>query len=187
MVILAEDSGILLSDTLGTVKPWSQFIANTGYKNKEIIEKTERTSEEIQIKGGRVTDPTIGKHEWLVSVDVNSMYPSNMRAFNMSPEKYVPVYDLPPKLKEYVLRYFNDEDEDKRLEIPREILDKISAELREHNLCLGINGAAFKADSTGMVPSMIKEIYTKRKKAKQTQFEYEKKKILIKNLLKERE
>jgi DNA polymerase elongation subunit (family B) len=188
MVILAEDAGILLSDTLGTVKPWSQFIANTGYKNKEIIEKTERTSEEIQIKGGRVTDPTIGKHEWLVSVDVNSMYPNlGMRAFNMSPEKYIPIYDLPPKLKEYILRYFNDEDEDKRLEIPREILDKISAELREHNLCLGINGAVFKADSSGIVPNMIKEIYANRKKAKQTQFEYEKKKLLIKNLIKEKE
>jgi DNA polymerase elongation subunit (family B) len=187
MVILAEDAGILLSDTLGTVKPWSQFIANTGYKNKEIIEKTERTSEEIQIKGGRVTDPTIGKHEWLVSVDVNSMYPSNMRAFNMSPEKYIPIYDLPPKLKEYILRYFNDEDEDKRLEIPRDILDKVSDELREHNLCLGINGAVFKADSSGIVPNMIKEIYANRKKAKQTQFEYEKKKLLIKNLIKEKE
>jgi DNA polymerase elongation subunit (family B) len=188
MVILAEDSGILLSDTLGTVKPWSQFIANTGYKNKEIIESNERSSEEIQIKGGRVTDPTIGLHEWIVSVDVNSMYPNTgMRAFNMSPEKYIPVYALPPKLKEYVIRYFNDEDEDRRIQIPRDILDKVSAELREHNLCLGINGAVFKADSTGMVPNLIKEIYAKRKKAKQTQFEYEKKKIMIKALLKEKE
>jgi hypothetical protein len=116
------------------------------------------------------------------------MYPNlGMRAFNMSPEKYIPIYDLPSKLKEYILRYFSDEDEDKRLEIPREILDKISAELREHNLCLGINGAVFKADFAGMIPNLIKEIYAKRKKAKQTQFEYEKKKLAIKNLIKEKE
>jgi len=187
MVMLAEKMGVLLQDTMGTVRPWSQYISNTAYKNKEIIEVRERTEESVSVKGGRVTEPVIGKHDWVCSVDVNSMYPNlGMRAFNMSPEKFVPKHKLPEKLREIILRYFNDEDEDKRLTLPREILDKTSELLREYELCLGINGAVFKTDSQGMIPSLIEEFYSDRKKAKQIQFEYEKKKLLIKQILKER-
>lgn len=185
MVMLAEKMGALLPDTLGTVKQWSQYIANTSYLNKEIIEAKEPFDGDVQVKGGRVTEPTPGKYEWVVSVDVNSMYPNlGMRAFNMSPEKFVPRHKLPNNLKEYVLRYFNDEDEDSRLKIPEDIWSKVSSILKEHQMCLGINGAVFKSDSIGMVPKLIKEIYAERKDAKKTQFEYEKRKLLIKEILK---
>lgn len=187
MVMMAEKMGVLIEDTMGTVKPWSNFIANTGYTNKEIIPAKDRESVEVSVKGGRVTDPVVGKHDWVVSVDVNSLYPSEMRAFNMSPEKFVPRHELPKDLLELVLRYFNDEDEDARLMLDNSILNKASELLTKYNMSLGMNGAVFKADSKGMVPKLIEDIYTDRKKAKGTQLKYEQRKILIKEILKSKQ
>lgn len=185
MVNLAEKMGVKLEDTLGTVKQWSQYIANKAYQNKEIIEARESSDETVSVKGGRVTEPIVGLHEWVCSVDVNSMYPNlGMRAFNMSPEKFVPKHKLPPDLREYILRYFNDEDEDARMTLPEDVWDKVSELLKQNEMCLGINGAVFKTDSIGMIPEIIKTIYSERKEAKKTQFEYEKKKLLIKDILK---
>jgi len=184
MCSLAENMGIQIEETLGTVRPWSQNIQNIAYKNKEIIERREHSEEAVEVKGGRVSEVVPGKHHWVVSADVNSMYPSNMRAFNMSPETFIPKHKLPDRLKEYILRYFNDEDEDKRVEISRETLNIVSELLRENNMCLGITGAAFKTDSKGMIPQLVEDIYNGRKKAKKIQFEYEKKKIKIKDILK---
>ena len=41
-----------------------------------------------QIAGGYVKDPKAGKYEWVVSVDLNSLYPNIIVQNNMSPETY---------------------------------------------------------------------------------------------------
>ena len=41
-----------------------------------------------QIAGGYVKDPKVGKYEWVVSFDLNSLYPNIIVQNNMSPETY---------------------------------------------------------------------------------------------------
>jgi len=189
MIMLAEKMGVLISETLGTVRPWSQYISNIAYTNNEIIERPNNRFEgEIKVKGGRVTDPTVGLHKWVCSVDVNSMYPNTMRAFNMSPEKFTQIGNISQrsKLRDILLSYFNDEDEDRRLNVPEHVMNNLETSLKEEGYCLGINGALFKTDEEGMVPKVIGDFYNERKSAKKTQFKYEKQKLLIKDILKER-
>jgi len=186
MFMIAEKMGVLLSDALGTVKPWSQYILNKSHKDMKIMpERAEH--DHPHIVGGYVRDPNAGKHNWVLSVDVNSMYPLlGMVGFNMSPETFVAKHELPPELRDQVLKHYNDQDEWNRFDLPQEEWAKTTALLKHHKLGLGINGAVFKTDEIGMVPAMVQEIYDSRKKAKKTMFLYERRKILISEILKEK-
>ena len=181
--MIAEKMGVLLSDATATVKPWSQYIANMSYlENKVLPPRTEHGSPHVV--GGYVKDPQKGKHKWVMSADVNSMYPLlSMVGFNMSPETYVPMHKVPSDLKEILLTYFNDQDEGKRLELDKNIWAKTTELLQKYNYSLGINGAVFTKDKLGMIPKMIMDIYTARKVAKKEQFKYEQQKVLIKEII----
>ena len=58
--------------------------------------------------------------------------------------------------------------------------------LQKYNYSLGINGAIFSKDKLGMIPKLVTEIYSSRKAAKKKQFQYEKQKILIKEIIAKR-
>jgi len=42
-----------------------------------------------ELVGGYVKDPRVGMHPWIVSFDLNSLYPHLMLQYNMSPETYL--------------------------------------------------------------------------------------------------
>jgi DNA polymerase elongation subunit (family B) len=186
MNMIAEKMGVQLGDSMGTVKPWSQYISNKSYQNRQVM-PMRNDNPDPHVVGGYVRDPNKGKHKWVVSADVNSMYPLlGMVGFNMSPETYIPKYKLPDQLRDIVLQYFNDQEEEKRLDLPEDVWNTTTKILQENDLALGINGAVFKKDKLGMVPEMVQEIYDGRKKAKKTMFDYTKQAILIKEILKEK-
>lgn len=171
LVNIASKMGVNIPDSLGTVKPWSSFINNIAYLENKILPNSDvDDNADTSIKGGYVADPITGKHEWVVSVDINSAYPNlSMRGFNMSAETYVAPKDLPLEMRDINLAFFNDEDEESRfrlyLEKP-EIFNKYTELARKYNYCLGINGAVFKKDSIGIIPRLVKEIYAERKAQK---------------------
>jgi DNA polymerase elongation subunit (family B) len=186
MMMIVSKMGVVLSDALGTVKPWSQYLLNKSYINN-IVMPPKQEFDHPNVVGGYVRDPNAGKHKWVISADVNSMYPLlGMVGFNMSPETYVPIHKLPDSLRDIVLTYFNDQEEDRRFDIPEEIWKKTEDELKSNNLALGVNGAVFTREKQGMIPEMIQEIYGSRKKAKKTMFKYLQQKVMIADILKQR-
>ena len=186
MNMIAEKMGVQVGDSTGTVKPWSQYILNKSMQDMQVM-PPRKENEQPHVVGGYVRDPNKGKHKWVLSADVNSMYPLlGMVGFNMSPETFIPKFKLPSELRDIVLQYFNDQEESKRLGLPKEVWNKTTQLLQEHNLALGINGAVFNKNKLGMVPEMVQDIYDSRKQAKKTMFKYQQQKILINKILKER-
>jgi len=186
MTMIAEKMGVQIGDAMGTVKPWSQYIANKSMLNNQVM-PPKRDNPQPSIVGGYVRDPQKGKHKWVLSADVNSMYPLlGMVGFNMSPETFIPKYKLPPELRDIVMSYFNDQEESNRLTLEQNVWNETTRLLKEHNMALAINGAVFSRDKLGMIPEMVQDIYDSRKQAKKTSKAYEKRKVLIKHILKER-
>ena len=183
MCMISQKMGVQISDSLGTVKPWSQFISNSALLDRKVMPpKQEHPSPNVV--GGFVRDPNAGKHKWVISADVNSMYPLlGMVGFNMSPETFVPKHKLPSELRDIVLTHFNNQEESERFNISDDTWQKTKNLLNEHNMCLGINGAVFKKDKLGMVPFMVQEIYDGRKAAKKTMFKYQQRAILMQEIL----
>ena len=171
LINISSKMGVNIPDSLGTVKPWSSYITNISYLENKILPNSDvDENADVAIKGGFVAEPVVGKHKWIISVDINSAYPNlSMRGFNMSPETYIAPRDLPSDMRDINLSFFNDEDEESRfklyLERP-EIFNAYTELAKKHNYCLGINGAVFTRESVGIIPRLVKEIYAERKAQK---------------------
>lgn len=162
----ASMMGVLINDTLSTTKPWGIYISHIAMLNNQVLPKfVEKPA--ASYKGGFVKEPVPGKYNWVMNCDVNSMYPMlAMVGFNISPETYVPVHKLPADLREIVLKYFNDEDEDARLKLPREVWHKVKEILVRENYSMAMNGAVFDRSKEGLLPQLITRIYNNRKETK---------------------
>ena len=79
------------SDTFGMVKYWETIIYNflkrTEHSNTTTKIKTEL--KHIQIVGAYVKEPLVGKHDWVMSFDLNSLYPTFIMQYNISPETMI--------------------------------------------------------------------------------------------------
>ena len=69
-------------------------------------------------------------------------------------------------LREIVLKYFNNEDEDTRLKLPQKIWDKVKEILVRENYSMTMNGAVFDRSKDGLLPQLITRIYNNRKATK---------------------
>lgn len=183
----AERMGVLHSDSFGTVRPWSQYIANIALQRNQVLPPTE-DRDQPNVVGGYVKDPVRGRHKWVMSADVASMYPLlGMTAFNMSPETIVDIPHLPSGLRDIVLTYFNDQDEGKLLDYSSDIWEATRDALVQSNLNLSINGAAFTKEKTGIIPELVLDIYNSRKATRKVEGSYKDRKILLQKLIHDKE
>lgn len=182
MIGMAQKMGCLVSDTLGTIKPWSTYINNECNK-RSLVFPPRQEYEKSDLKGGFVRKPVKGRHKWVLSFDYNSMYPMNMVGFNMSPETYVPLSKCPSDLRDLIMKYFNSQDEDAALNVRQDTWDKVTPLLQKYNLSMGINGALFDKSKEGIIPNLVWDIYTQRKKDKKTMLKYEKQKEVIQKII----
>ncbi len=182
--MVAEKMGVQVNDSMSTVKPWTKYISNKALLSKQVLPKVQVNDKLIPIKGGFVAKPQVGKHKWIMSSDVNSMYPLlGMVGFNISPETFIPIHKLPIDLKTIIIKYYNNEMEEKRFDIPNEIKEKLKELLNKYNYSMGINGAIFTKDKMGMVPEMVQDIYNTRQMDKKAMLKYEAKSIEIQEVL----
>lgn len=190
MSTVSEIMGVLLDDTLKTVKPWSQHIANEAMKQNKVM-PPKREVEAPNIIGGFVKEPIPGLCKWCMNVDVNSMYPMlSIAAFNMSPETYISMDKAPPELRDLLKSVIKkDQDEEQFLDLKDNNIEKfkkITELLQKYKLSLGINGALFDISKKGLIPSLVTEIYNNRKQAKKTMNNYIAKSVMIKDILHKR-
>jgi DNA polymerase elongation subunit (family B) len=88
---LAHANTVLLQTTMGAVAVTEQAIINEAHERGMVVpnRKQRLTDDDTQAAGAYVAYPKKGVHEWIGSVDINSLYPSAIRACNMGPETIV--------------------------------------------------------------------------------------------------
>ena len=84
-VTMAYRGGVNYMDTFGTTAIWDSIIYRDLYENKIAIPFAEDKIKSAY-PGGYVKEPHIGMHKNVVSFDLNSLYPSIIMQYNMSPE-----------------------------------------------------------------------------------------------------
>jgi DNA polymerase elongation subunit (family B) len=102
---LAHENTVLLQTTMGAVAVTEQAIINEAHERGLVVpnRKERYTDEDTQAAGAYVAYPRKGIHEYVGSIDINSLYPSAIRALNMGPETIVA--QLRPIMTE---RYISD-------------------------------------------------------------------------------
>jgi DNA polymerase elongation subunit (family B) len=87
--MIAHANTVRLQTVLGSVAQIDQAIINDAHMRGLVVPDKRHGEESIQAAGAYVAHPKIGLHSWIGSIDLNSLYPSILRACNMSPETIV--------------------------------------------------------------------------------------------------
>jgi DNA polymerase elongation subunit (family B) len=173
---MAYKGGVNVQDTFGTTAIWESIIYRRLMSNNivcplEQIEKVpyktvgERVYDDGStadaVMGGYVKPPQVGSHDWVVSFDLNSLYPNIIVQSNISPECFL--HDQTIRFPQGPDYYLNEHNR----------LHKIS---NDYSVCA--SGIPFSKDRQGIIPEIIVDFYSERKSVKRemldTQSEYEK-------------
>jgi DNA polymerase elongation subunit (family B) len=88
---IAHENTVLLQTTMGAVAVTEQAIINEAHHRGMIVPSRTRMDDrgDTQAAGAYVAYPKKGIHDWIGSMDINSLYPSVIRALNMGPETII--------------------------------------------------------------------------------------------------
>lgn len=89
---LAHENTVLFQTVMGSVAMIEMAVINEAHERGLIVPNKVRKNEdedESQAAGAYVAQPKVGIHESIAAVDLNSLYPSTIRALNMAPETII--------------------------------------------------------------------------------------------------
>ena len=87
---IAHENTVLIQTTMGAVAVTEQGIVNEAHhRGLQVPNRQRRDDENTQAAGAYVAFPKKGLHKWIGSMDLNSLYPSVIRALNMAPETVI--------------------------------------------------------------------------------------------------
>ena len=88
--VLAHANTVTFLTTMGAVAMTDQAIINEAHgRGVMVMDRKRGDGIETQAAGAYVAYPEKGIHDWIGSMDLNSLYPSLIRALNMSPETII--------------------------------------------------------------------------------------------------
>ena len=85
-IVMAYDAKANYADVFSQVRMWDTIIYNYLKKRNIVIPPKERSDKDAKYAGAYVKEPKPGKYDWVVSFDLNSLYPHLIMQYNISPE-----------------------------------------------------------------------------------------------------
>lgn len=150
-------------DVYGPVKLWEIIIYNHLLKKNIIVPpKPEYSDKDVKYEGAYVKDPIVGGHNWVVSFDLNSLYPSIVRQWNISPETWVAPVDVPRNVYT-ALSTLSVEDMIAKKDVAA---GSPSDLLKTCDLSMTANKQFFRRDFQGCLPEIFATLYNDRTKSK---------------------
>ena len=88
---LAHENTVLLQTTMGAVAVTEQAIINEAHQRGMVVPNRKGRDDQgdTQAAGAYVAFPKRGMHDWIGAIDINSLYPSAIRALNMAQESII--------------------------------------------------------------------------------------------------
>ena len=155
---MAYDAKVNYADVFYQVRMWDNIIYNYLKKRDIVIPPKIRSDKNEKYAGAYVKEPIPGKYDWVVSFDLNSLYPHLIMQYNISPETLL-------------------EERHPTASVDRILNEEINFELYKDNAVCP-NGAMFRKDVRGFLPELMEKMYGDRvifkKKMLAAKQEYEK-------------
>ena len=153
VMLMAYDAKCNYTDTFAQVRLWDIIIYNYLRKKDIVLAPIIRSDKKDQYAGAYVKEPKPGPYDWVVSFDLNSLYPSLIRFLNVSPETLL---------------------DTKHERIDNLLRNSSTKRLTFRTTCSDIAVAAkITEKTTGFMPELVTTIYEERKRYKKTMFEKE--------------
>ncbi len=155
---MAYDAKVNFEDVFYQVRMWDTIIYNYLKKRNIVIPPKEKSDKDSKYAGAYVKEPIPGKYDWVVSFDLNSLYPHLIMQYNISPETLL-------------------DEKHPTVNVDKILNQDLTFELyKDKAVCA--NGAMFRKDVRGFLPELMEKIYQDRtiykKKMLAAKQEYEK-------------
>ena len=140
-VNLAYDAKVNFEDVYYQVRMWDSIIYNYLTPKGIVVPPNERNDKDAKYAGAYVKEPVPGLYEWVVSFDLNSLYPHLIMQYNISPETLLPARHPSATVDRILEKQINIDGE----------------------YCVCANGAQYRKDVRGFLPELMEKIYNERK------------------------
>ena len=146
VMAVAYDAKVNYQDTFATVRPWDVIIHNYLLDQNIVVPKYKESFVDHNIMGGYVKDVQVGEHKWVVSLDLNSLYPHIIMQYNISTETFKG--KLPGSVS--VLDVLNGR------------LNDYKDYMKQHNVAVTANMCMFSKEKQGFLPRLMSKMYDDR-------------------------
>jgi DNA polymerase elongation subunit (family B) len=140
---MAYDAKVNYEDVFYQVRMWDTIIFNYLKNRNIVIPPKESTDKESKYAGAYVKEPIPGKYDWVVSFDLNSLYPHLIMQYNISPETLLEEKHPSVTVEKILNRQIKFDD------------------YSDYAVCA--NGAMYRKDVRGFLPELMEKMYGERK------------------------
>lgn len=147
---IAYDAKVNLNDVFTQVRMWDVLIHNYLYDRNIVIPPKDTQGKDSKFAGAYVKDPQVGLHNWVMSFDLNSLYPHLIMQYNISPDTFIEG------------QYTDTSIED--------IIEKRIPQCPEDQV-LAPNGYHYVREQQGFLPKMMEMMYNERVQYKKKMLE----------------
>ena len=156
VISLAYLCKVNYGNTFGQVRMWDTLIYNHLLRKNTVIPPKTTSHKSTQFEGAYVKEPILGAHNWVVNIDLNSLYPHLIMQYNLSPETLI-TDELPSELQEI---------KDARPGVEGLVDQSQSLNLKKYKVTYTPNNEFYRIDKQGFLPEMMQQIYDDRVKYK---------------------
>ena len=142
-VTMAFDAKVNFNDVFYQVRMWDNIIYNELKRRNIVIPPKVNSDKNEKYAGAYVKEPIPGKYDWVVSFDLNSLYPHLIMQYNISPETLMD-HKHPTATVDRILN--------KELDL---------SDLCGQTVCA--NGAFYDTTTRGFLPELMEKMYGERK------------------------
>lgn len=164
---MAHENTVPFAAMLGTVRYVETGITNYAHNVHKLIVQNKNTQlvENEKVEGAIVLIPRAGLHKWIGSVDITSLYPSVIRALNMSSETFIGQFILEEKAWKGIQEKDHNEWTAEIDGMEYSMTGKEWSEfIRLKNYALSAFGTLFDQNKPGMVADTLTYWFTERKR-----------------------
>ena len=158
VVTIAYQSKVNFDDVFSPIKTWDAIALDELKKSKTVVPIKTQQEKDSAFEGAYVKDPVVGLHKWVVSFDLNSLYPHLIMQYNISPETLVEGKIIQTSL-EGMLK--------KEVDLSSLIDDDVT-------VCP--TGHMYKKDKKGFLPKLMRSMYDDRVGYKKEMIKWKQKK-----------
>ena len=139
---MAYDAKVNYEDVFYQVRMWDTIIYNYLKRRNIVIPPKNRTDKSDKYAGAYVKEPIPGKYDWVVSFDLNSLYPHLIMQYNISPETLL-------------------DTRHPSVTVDKILSEDITFEMYKDNAVCA-NGAMYRKDVRGFLPELMEKMYNER-------------------------
>ncbi len=158
---LAYSAKVNYEDVFSQVRTWDQIIYHHLRKQNIVIPPKKGGKKDEKYAGAYVKDPITGMHDWVVSFDLNSLYPHLIMQYNISPETKIDQMQLFSITPDGILDNNN-------------LTMKAISENVDKGYSVAANGTCYRKDTLGFLPELMQKMYVERKEYKNKMIECQK-------------